>query len=87
MENRREKKGESVIRDPNRIKSFCDYLATVWETYFPDWRFGQLIENIIDWENTSPFYLEESDWIDLINRFVGEFGASSYTTGVITNEN
>lgn len=78
------------MRDPNRIKSFCDYLATVWKTYFPDWRFGQLLENIVDWvyahSNVSPFYLEESDWIDLINGFVREFGALSYATGVLTNE-
>jgi len=33
------------MRDPSRIKIFCERLAAVWQR-FPDWRFGQLVENV-----------------------------------------
>ena len=32
------------MRDPKRIKEFCDRLAKVWENV-PDWRFGQILMN------------------------------------------
>ena len=34
------------MRDPKRIRKFCDRLATAWERV-PDWRFGQLISNVL----------------------------------------
>lgn len=34
------------MRDPSRINEFCDILKFVWETKYPDLRFGQLIENV-----------------------------------------
>lgn len=33
------------MRDPNRIKPFLETIAKCW-SQVPDWRFGQLIENI-----------------------------------------
>ena len=35
------------MRDPNRIKPFCDTLATIWGL-IPDWRLGQLMVNAIN---------------------------------------
>lgn len=34
------------MRDPKRIRKFCNRLATVWECV-PDWRFGQLMSNML----------------------------------------
>jgi len=34
------------MRDPKRIRKFCDRLAAVWERV-PDWRFGQLMSNVL----------------------------------------
>lgn len=34
------------MRDPNRIQAFCNQLAELWRTV-PDWRFGQLISNVL----------------------------------------
>ena len=34
------------MRDPNRIKPFCDKLAALWREV-PDWRFGQLMSNLL----------------------------------------
>lgn len=33
------------MRDPNRIKPFLETIEKCW-SQVPDWRFGQLIENI-----------------------------------------
>ena len=33
------------MRNPNRIKPFLETIEKCWEQV-PDWRFGQLIENI-----------------------------------------
>lgn len=45
------------MRDPKRIREFCNELADIWETQCPDWRFGQLIANVFG--GGDPFYLEE----------------------------
>ena len=34
------------MRDPKRIREFCNRLAACWECV-PDWRFGQLISNVL----------------------------------------
>ena len=51
-----------MARDPNRIYKFCNQLATLWVTYCPDWRFGQLIHNVFYARcGDDPFYLEEDE--------------------------
>lgn len=34
------------MRDPNRIREYCDSLAWIWSRV-PDWRFGQLMSNML----------------------------------------
>lgn len=34
------------MRDPNRIDAFCEELNRLWHKV-PDWRFGQLISNVL----------------------------------------
>lgn len=34
------------MRDPNRIRGYCNQLADLWENV-PDWRFGQLMFNLL----------------------------------------
>ena len=50
------------MRDPNRIDEFCAHLAEMWHKV-PDWRFGQLMWNILgkifEDTHTSPFYIED----------------------------
>ena len=50
------------MRDPNRIQGICDKLAKVWAKV-PDWRLGQLIYNCT---NRDPFYLEDEDFIKML---------------------
>lgn len=54
------------MRDPKRIHEFCSELADIWEANCPDWRFGQLLVNVI---NRDPFYLEENDMLRLFREY------------------
>ena len=37
------------MRDISRIKEFTDEFAEIWADEFPDWRFGQLMNNFLTW--------------------------------------
>lgn len=61
------------MRDPKRIRKFCNRLATAWEMH-PDWRFGQLMSNVfayIQEDGKDPFFLEEEEMIRYIERVTG----------------
>ena len=53
------------MRDPKRIRKFCNELADIWESKCPDWRFGQLLVNVID---RDPWFLEEDDMLRLFKQ-------------------
>lgn len=61
------------MRNPNRIKPFCDLLATKWEEAFPDWRFGQLMSNFLGWaweqKNCDIFFIEDDEMKELFENF------------------
>ena len=61
------------MRDPNRIDEFCNELAQLWHQV-PDWRFGQLIYNLILTKLTSGgiFYTEDEDMINIIKEKMKE---------------
>ena len=65
------------MRDIKRIKKFCDKLEEVWNL-FPDLRFWQLIgvfeypEGMVD-----PFYVEEDEWMEILNRTIDKYKGSS----------
>lgn len=57
------------MRDPNRIPAFLTFLQICWEKV-PDWRFGQLIENIKSFSGKSDlFYLEDEDFKKLLKEY------------------
>ena len=56
------------MRDPNRIKPFLETIAKCWEQV-PDWRFGQLIENLkrrLDIKDL--FYIEDEELEETIKK-------------------
>lgn len=54
------------MRNPDRIKPFLDTLEKCWAKV-PDWRFGQLIENIKRAYNIEDlFYIEDDKLEELI---------------------
>lgn len=57
------------MRDPNRLDVFYDELKRLHKENVPDWRFGQLLVNVLIWYNRDPFYLEEDKMIDVFKRY------------------
>ena len=59
------------MRDPNRIKGFCNRLMQTWMC-LPDWRFGQLIFNVFSELGRDPFYMEDDEMIQFIENYISE---------------
>lgn len=59
------------MRDPKRIQQFCNRLARAWEMV-PDLRFGQLITNVICEMQRDPFFMEDDEMIQCIEKFAVE---------------
>ena len=59
------------MRNPNRIDEFCKELATIWKTECPDWRFGQLICNVMGTCTRDPFFYEENEMMEVFERYFG----------------
>lgn len=57
------------MRNPERIKEFCNELAEIWETNVPQWRFGQLICNVFGTLNEDPFFPEEDKMIKIFKDY------------------
>ena len=53
------------MRDPNRIYEIVDLLALVWENH-PDWRFGQLVFNLLGSGPQDVFFVEDDEWLKLL---------------------
>jgi hypothetical protein len=57
------------VRDPNRIPEFLALMQKCWEKV-PDWRFGQLIENIKRFSGKPDlFYLEDDDFEKILKEY------------------
>lgn len=50
------------MRDKDRIKPFLERLEKVWNKV-PDWRFGQLMCNVLNSMPTDPFFPEDDEMI------------------------
>lgn len=59
------------MRDPKRIRKFCNRLAAAWEM-LPDFRFGQLMMCVLGEmnEKRDPFFPEEEEMIEFIEEYV-----------------
>lgn len=57
------------MRDVSRIDKFLDELEDIWKTHCPDWRFGQMMSNVLNTFDIDPFFLEEEDMIKRIRNF------------------
>lgn len=61
------------MRDVKRIKPFLERIEEVWTNHFPDWRFGQLMNNLQRYAENDLFYYEEDALIELLDKFVKEY--------------
>ena len=60
------------MRDPKRIRKFCNQLADLWESECPDWRFSQLVLNVMEgdvMEGRIPFFIEEDEMMRLFRKY------------------
>lgn len=58
------------MRNPNRIPNVLAAIKIIWEQY-PDWRFGQLLENLKGYLDTKDmFYIEDDKFIESIQNFL-----------------
>lgn len=57
------------MRDVNRIDEFCSKLANIWKEKCPDWRFGQLMINVLNTLPRDPFFYEEDEMIKEFERY------------------
>ena len=63
------------MRDVSRIKKFCDELAEIWEKKCPDWRFSQLVLNVMEsdeMDDAIPFYVEDDKMMEYIKSYFNQ---------------
>lgn len=59
-----------MMRDINRIDDVLEKIGIIWKQ-LPDWRFGQLIGNFIDYRGGNIFYIEDDDFIKQLADYMG----------------
>ena len=61
------------MRDTNRIYTFMNNLQTIWVLYYPDWRFGQLMMNFLNYValeyKRDPFFPEEAEMLKYLKEY------------------
>ncbi|MBQ7171926.1 MAG: hypothetical protein IJR89_06595 [Clostridia bacterium] len=64
------------MRNPARIKPFCDKLQKYWKEKIPDWRFGQFMSNFLGWvvqeTGRDIFFTEDNEMTELLDKFFAE---------------
>lgn len=71
------------MRDPARIYKFCFELASLWREKAPDWRFGQLMMNILGTMQSGgrdPFFPEEEEMLTFIKNYFDNLDAAQRVT-------
>ncbi len=56
------------MRDIERIDDFCNKLKEYWKKV-PDWRFGQLIVNVLGTCQKDPFFYEEDEMLKIFENY------------------
>ena len=64
------------MRDINRLDKFYDELKEIHKKYFGQWRFGQMIVNVLaDWQAKTKrdiFFPEEDEMIQIFRDYVSK---------------
>lgn len=61
------------MRSKDRIDPFLKRLGDVWRCA-PDWRFGQLVVNVLGSMPRDPFFPEEDEMIEYFEKYMEEHG-------------
>lgn len=69
------------MRDPKRIREFCNQLAREWRKV-PDWRFGQLILNVLGdiqaQTGKDLFFMEDDEMMEAIQEYFNRPNSSPF---------
>lgn len=57
------------MRKVERIDKFCNELAKIWKENCPDWRFGQLMVNVLNSMPKDPFFPEEDEMLEFFQNY------------------
>lgn len=57
------------MRNPDRIDIFLQKLGKIWKENCPDWRFGQLMVNVLNSMQKDPFFPEEDEMIEYFENY------------------
>ena len=57
------------MRKVERIDKFCSELAKIWKENCPDWRFGQLMVNVLNSMPKDPFFPEEDEMLEFFQNY------------------
>ena len=61
--------GGGFLRDKRRIKPFLEEIGKMWEEKCPDWRFGQLMVNVLGALPRDPFFPEEDEMLEHFKKY------------------
>ena len=56
------------MRNPDRIDPFLERVGKVWKK-FPNWRFGQLMVNVLNSMPKDPFFPEDDEMIEYFENY------------------
>lgn len=57
------------MRKIDRIEPFMLELAKIWKEKCPDWRFGQLMSNVLNSFEIDPFFIEEDNMLERFKKY------------------
>lgn len=57
------------MRKIERIEPFMKELAKIWKEECPDWRFGQLMINVLNSFDIDPFFIEEDEMLERFKKY------------------
>ena len=75
MEVCKHSKGDSEMRDENRIDIFLTEVGKLWKENVPDWRFMQLICNLQSACGSDMFYMEEDRFLQHLRNYFDSINA------------
>lgn len=59
------------MRSIERIDPFLKKIGKLWKEQCPDWRFGQLMSNVLNSFDRDPFFIEEDEMIKKFKEYFG----------------
>lgn len=58
-----------MVRRIERIEPFMKELTKIWLDKCPEWRFGQLMSNVLNSFDIDPFFIEEDEMLERFKKY------------------